>query len=1254
MVKVVTYNCRGLRNKNKLRRILDKSNKLVAKGAVVALQETHKIEETYMNNYWTHKYVMNCNLTDQRGVMILFNNKYELVNHYKDEEDRIIIANIKSETLNLIVANVYSPNDHRDSILVTENLYHNLLKYKYDSPDGHVFLAGDLNCCMSERDSLNRQSTKNERILAENFSENNDMMKLKDGYRHLNKEEGFTWNRGSCFSRLDYIFVSENILSFLEDWKIDWAYDQSDHAALILGFNFPIANQFGPGIARVNTSVLQNPMILSQIRKNLLEYMEQVPSSWNPNVKLEFLKVGIRTVFSEAAKQNKISKRYEQEMSEGELNQLFDLKIKVTNSSNLSISEKTSRLETIELAISQVRLKLTIEETKYSEELANKARIKWYELGEKSNKYFLGLLKLRQKQKYIGEIICEGIKYVGQQLVMVGIKDFYANLYGNIERPEKDEDDFYAHCPKLTEDQKTLMDMPLTLDEIGKALKSCKESSPGPDGISYSIYKSLWDISAPIILDSWTYSVKTGLLPQSQIESVITLLPKEGKDIKDIKNWRPITLANCDSKIVTKALANRMARVLETIIDKSQTAYIPGRSVMDNIRSNFLTRSHCKSRNLKALLISLDAKKAFDSVSHKYICRTLKEYGFGENFITYFKTLYNNLSANVMINGHKSVKIDIRRGVKQGDALSCALFIICIDPLLRNVNHNKRIKGIEVNNSLGKFELKINGYADDIAIITSTSKDSISQVFKEYERLSIRSGLELNADKTEIINLNCATDKISSITIDYLGKEYKLDVINKLKICGVYYANDLEEEYKLNVMDKIVKLKNQLKKWMVRNLTLEGKVLIVKTFGLSQLIYNMQCYGIEKKELIFTEKLIFKFLWSKTWDDDKRCTERIKRSILKNDFIHGGIKAPDVESLDKALKLKQFLRCSTTSHPVLYLQIAALERLKCDSRKQQEYSRLCSDDAIIHVGQQTTNILTDYCRKNNYGGLEKAKTLKIATDLASSINIKEYLERKNMKLLSCLYNSLRNESIITLGELLQEREVIGQHNQLIENILKSFSSTTIEIASQYDENVNDYNSNNVWFLDEQHELKEAGSLQVRDLQKMIKLALNKVEILNINTKNNLTNFEFDVNHITRFRKQCRNTKLRSIFHRLINKDFFHAVKLDRFKITNSTACQRCQKTEDNLHLLYQCKSSLEMWACYNKVIKSNNSLAKMVKNYEDIFDFSGGSLENILKVKLIQETIQIKRPMNWSEDRVRNIYNEQEILFQANKMPRGK
>jgi hypothetical protein len=66
---------------------------------------------------------------------------------------------------------------------------------------------------------------------------------------------------------------------------------------------------------------------------------------------------------------------------------------------------------------------------------------------------------------------------------------------------------------------------------------------------------------------------------------VITLLPKEGKDRKDIKNWRPITRSNCDSKIITKALALKMSEVLDDIIDPNQTAYINGRSVTDSLRS---------------------------------------------------------------------------------------------------------------------------------------------------------------------------------------------------------------------------------------------------------------------------------------------------------------------------------------------------------------------------------------------------------------------------------------------------------------------------------------------------------------------------------------------------------------------------------------------------------------------------------------------------------------------------------------------
>ena len=1251
-IKLITYNCRGLRNTNKLRRLLEKTSKLVNKGAIVALQETHKIDEKIMKDIWTHKFILNCSSTDQKGIAILFNKKYEIVDQYLDNDDRIAIVNIKSESQQFIVANVYCPNDHRESVIKIEDLYQNLLKFKFDSPEGVVLLMGDLNVCMTDKDSLNRTSLRQEQIVVSNITENNKMMKLKDSFRHCKDEAGFTWNRGKCFSRLDHVFVSESILRYIKEVSTDWAFDKSDHAAVIIDVKLPTTSQLGPGIVRVNTSVLENHKLLEQIRINLKEYLDQAPISWNPNLKLEFLKVGIRTTFAEAARQYNIDSKCEHEMVEGELNHLVNLKIKMASVQNVNKEEQTRKLENIELAISQIQAKQTILATKYSQDLAKKAKIKWYELGERSNKYFLGLLKLRQCQKYIGEITCEGIKFVGQKAVELGIMNFYSGLYSKVPSNFRwdnfeNEDDFYKYCPKLTDEQREYVDRPLSLEEISNALKSCKDSSPGPDGIPYSVYRALWDIAAPILMESWTYSLDKGLLPQSHLDSIITLLPKEGKDTRDIKNWRPITLANCDAKIITKALANRVSLVLETIIDKSQTAYIPGRSVMDNIRSNFLIRSYCKKKNIEALLISLDAKKAFDSVSHEYICRTLKEYGFGNYFISTFKTLYNNLTSEIMVNGFKTGKINIRRGVKQGDALSCALFIISIDPLLRNVDNNTKIKGIKITTDLrGSRTYKINGYADDIAVTTLDDQDSLDQIFKEYERLSLRSGLELNADKTEIIRLHTVGVHPPYVRIKYLSNDYRIDLVEKLKICGVFYSNDKVEEYKLNILDKIDKLKNQLRKWMVRHLTLEGKVLIVKTFGLSQLIYNLQCYEINSDDLVKIERLIFKFMWSKTWDENKKCTERIKRSILKNDFEHGGIKAPDVESLNRALKLKQFLRSCNADHHISHLQKAILKDLGYNRPINQEYSRIFNEESVIKVGQETINILTDFSRQNSYGGLDKALTMKNAIDMASSICIYEYLERKKFKLLQCLYNPIRKQSILTLGELLFEKEVgqLSNYSSVIENIINTISKDIIQIAFNHNENVNDFDSTKVFFLDGSQELREASLFSVKDFQAILKKATNKVESLDVSKKNNLVNFSFDNCQITRFRKQCKNTKLRSIFHRLINKDFFHGLKLQKFKIRNSPNCERCHMIEDNNHLLFSCEYSRRMWNTFNTVIQETCPSSKKVERFEDIYDFSGSKLENLTKIKLIQATIQIIRPTVWTEDRIRNIVREQKLL----------
>ena len=80
-----------------------------------------------------------------------------------------------------------------------------------------------------------------------------------------------------------------------------------------------------------------------------------------------------------------------------------------------------------------------------------------------------------------------------------------------------------------------------------------------------------------------------------------------------------------------------------------------------------------------------------------------------------------------------------------------------------------------------------------------------------------------------------------------MDQQIEIETLQEIKICGNWYCNDAARAYKLNIADKILKMESNLKAWTSRNLTYEGKSLIIKTFGLSQLIYNQPCV-LELKE----------------------------------------------------------------------------------------------------------------------------------------------------------------------------------------------------------------------------------------------------------------------------------------------------------------------------------------------------------------------------------------------------------------------
>ena len=137
-----------------------------------------------------------------------------------------------------------------------------------------------------------------------------------------------------------------------------------------------------------------------------------------------------------------------------------------------------------------------------------------------------------------------------------------------------------AHLPKLTESQKFLCDTPITEIECKLAMNQLyTNKSPGLDGFSIEFYKTFREEIKEPFFESIDFSVINGKLTETQYQGVITLIPKAGKDHLLACNYRPITLLNCDYKIISKVINNRLLKLLPNLIGNEQNGFVKGRYI---------------------------------------------------------------------------------------------------------------------------------------------------------------------------------------------------------------------------------------------------------------------------------------------------------------------------------------------------------------------------------------------------------------------------------------------------------------------------------------------------------------------------------------------------------------------------------------------------------------------------------------------------------------------------------------------------
>ncbi|KAL0283514.1 UNVERIFIED_CONTAM: Retrovirus-related Pol polyprotein from type-1 retrotransposable element R2 [Sesamum radiatum] len=229
--------------------------------------------------------------------------------------------------------------------------------------------------------------------------------------------------------------------------------------------------------------------------------------------------------------------------------------------------------------------------------------------------------------------------------------------------------------PEVIEEAEALT-APVSSTEIRQAIFDIDETkAPGPDGYSAGFFKAAWSVIGEEVTQALLDFFRTGRLLKQINATLISLIPKVNSP-SVVAEFRPISCCNVLYKAVTKILVQRMRSILHTLISPSQNAFVPGRSIGDNVLLAQELFSGYNQRNLPPrCALKVDLRKAYDTVEWDFLKAALTLFGFPERFIQWIVECVTTTSYSVCINGAPHGFFRGARGLRQGDPMSP--FFVC-------------------------------------------------------------------------------------------------------------------------------------------------------------------------------------------------------------------------------------------------------------------------------------------------------------------------------------------------------------------------------------------------------------------------------------------------------------------------------------------------------------------------------------------------------------------------------------------------
>ena len=382
-----------------------------------------------------------------------------------------------------------------------------------------------------------------------------------------------------------------------------------------------------------------------------------------------------------------------------------------------------------------------------------KSRETWLKEGDRNTGFFHRMANAHRRRNCLNNICINDRKLDKEEDIKEGLVDAFQNLLsapGGWSPPLPD-----LNLNRIGIEEAASLEESFSEEEIWTAISGLnRDKAPGPDGFPLAFWSFSWDFVKYEVIGFFKEFHDDARFVKNLNTTFLVLIPKK-QSVEDFKDLRPISLVGGLYKILSKVLANRIKRVMDKVISKSQNAFVEGRQILEAVLiANELVYSSLRRKKC-GLVCKLDIEKAYDSISWEFLYKVLDKMGFGSRWLSWMKWCISTASLSVLIYGSRAGFFQSSRGLRQGDPLSPYLFVIGMEALSCLINRtvdDNYLSGIRVANGGGE-DLSISHllYADDTLIFCEDDIEQLkflSWILMWFEAMS---GLKINLTKSEII-----------------------------------------------------------------------------------------------------------------------------------------------------------------------------------------------------------------------------------------------------------------------------------------------------------------------------------------------------------------------------------------------------------------------------------------------------------------------------------------------------------------------